>query len=166
MEGIQNRPLYSIGVVSELLNVHPETIRAWERYGVVRPPQRRSGKRTFSENDLKRLQFIHNLAEEGLSLRAIRYYLRLYPCWQTDDCTEFIHCSDQMNYTKPCWRESGKYCIVSSNEDLCSECRSRTYQKRHDKKKAEGDSGNRDSISPEVSSDIYSVVGRQKKTSI
>jgi len=54
---MQNRPVYPIGIVSELLNVHPETIRVWERYGVIKP-KRRSGRRYYSETDLKRLRFI------------------------------------------------------------------------------------------------------------
>ena len=125
---VPNRPLYSIGVVSELLNVHPETIRGWERYGIVRPSQRRSGKRIFSQNDLKRLQFIRRLTEEGLNLPAIRYYLRLYPCWQTDDCSGSIHCSEQNGFGKPCWQETGAYCQASSNEDPCASCQSHCRQ--------------------------------------
>ncbi|GAI66979.1 unnamed protein product, partial [marine sediment metagenome] len=51
-----NRPVYPIGIVSELLDVHPETIRVWERYGVIHP-YRRNGKRFYSDNDLERLRF-------------------------------------------------------------------------------------------------------------
>jgi len=51
---MKNLPAFPIGVVSELLNVHPETVRVWEKYGVVKP-QRRSGKRFYSETDLERL---------------------------------------------------------------------------------------------------------------
>ena len=47
-------PLYSIGVVSDLLHVHPETIRVWERHGVIRV-QRRGRRRFYSNSDLKRL---------------------------------------------------------------------------------------------------------------
>ena len=122
MKGIEHRPLYSIGIVSELLDVHPETIRTWERSGLMLPPRRRSGKRTFSGNDLKRLQFIQSLAQEGLSLRAIRYYLRLYPCWHNDECTNQSNCPSGEGYTKPCWREPDTFCTVSSNENLCATC--------------------------------------------
>ena len=118
---MQNRPLYPIGVVSELLNVHPETIRVWERYRVIQPP-RRSGKRFYSENDLKRLRFVQRLIAEGLNLPAVRHYLRLYPCWQLDDCPVCMHRSESIGCTKPCWKEEGAYCQVSANEDLCSKC--------------------------------------------
>ena len=122
MKQLYNRPLYSIGVVSELLDVPPETIRVWEKSGVVQPPQRRSGKRIFSENDLNRLQFVRSLASEGLTPRAIRYYLRLYPCWWTDGCHGCIHNSEQIASTKPCWQEPGTYCQMANSEDPCASC--------------------------------------------
>ena len=122
MKPLQNYPLYSIGVVSELLSVHPETIRLWEKSGIVQPPQRRSGKRFYSEKDYKRLQFIHMLAQEGLTVRAIHYYLRLYPCWKTIDCPSCLHSSNQTASTKPCWQEAGTYCQVANNENPCASC--------------------------------------------
>jgi len=122
---VRNRPLYAIGVVSELVGVHPETIRTWERSGVVQPPQRRSGKRCYSEIDLRRLEFIRRLTEEGLTLPAIRYHLRLYPCWEVDDCPGSVCRSDQSSFAKPCWREATIYCQASSNQKLCVDCQAR-----------------------------------------
>ena len=119
---IQNHPVYPIGVVSELLGVHPETIRTWEKAGVVEPPKRRSGKRFYSERDYKRLQFIHKLIQEGLTLRALHYYLRLYPCWKTSDCPGCRHNSGEIGSTKLCWQEEGTYCQVASNNDPCASC--------------------------------------------
>ncbi len=118
---MQNRPLYSIGVVSELLDVHPETIRVWERYGVVEP-SRRSGKRFYSDNDLKRLQFIQMLTAEGLNLPAVCHYLRLYPCWQMDGCPGCMHPSKVAACAKPCWKEEGTYCQAYGNENTCLTC--------------------------------------------
>jgi len=120
---IQNHPVYSIGVVSELLGVHPETIRTWEKSGVVYPPQRRSGKRFYSDIDYKRLQFIHKLIGEGLTLRAIHYYLRLYPCWKTSNCPGCLHNSNKIGSTKPCWQEIDTNCQVANSRDPCANCR-------------------------------------------
>ena len=114
-------PLFPIGVVSELLHVHPETIRVWERNGVIKP-QRRSGRRFYSETDLKRLRFIQKLMTKELNLPAIRYYLRLYPCWQLDGCPACMHRSELTTCGKPCWKEEGTYCLVNGNEDTCSKC--------------------------------------------
>jgi len=118
---MKNLPLFPIGVVSELLNVHPETVRVWERYGVVKP-QRRSGKRFYSETDLKRLRFIQRLIAEELNLPAIRHYLRLYPCWQLDGCPACMHRSELAVCAKPCWKEEETYCQVSGDDDTCSNC--------------------------------------------
>jgi len=118
----QNHPVYSIGVVSELLGVHPETIRTWERSGIVEPPQRRSGKRFYSERDYRRLQFIHKLIEEGLTLRALHYYLRLYPCWKTNDCPGCIYNSYQLGSTKLCWQEEGTLCHAPGDTNPCANC--------------------------------------------
>lgn len=122
MKVTQNHPVYSIGVVSELLGVHPETIRTWERSGIVEPPQRRSGKRFYSEKDYRRLQFIHKLIEEGLTLRALHYYLRLYPCWKNSDCSGCVYSSYEIGSTKPCWQEDGTLCHAPSDTDPCAGC--------------------------------------------
>lgn len=117
-----DRPVYPIGVIAELLDVHPETIRSWERAGVVQPPQRRSGKRFYSEEDLKRLEFIRRLTTEGLNITAIIHYLRLYPCWDMYECPGCMRRTNNPGCSKPCWREDGTYCLVSSTEDLCADC--------------------------------------------
>jgi hypothetical protein len=124
---MQNRPVYPIGIVSELLDAHPETLRVWERHGLVRP-QRRGSKRFYSDNDLKRLQFIQRLQKKGLMLRAISYFLQLYPCWHKDDCPVCMHRSESTSCAKPCWREEGTYCVVSSDEDLCTSCQYRRQE--------------------------------------
>ena len=123
-----NRPVYPIGVIAELLNVHPETIRVWERYNVIQP-QRRSGKRFYSENDLKRLRFVQRLKAEGLNLPAIHHYLRLYLCWQSDGRPACVHQTKSAWYAKPCWQVEGTYCQVSNNEDTCSSCEFRQEPK-------------------------------------
>ena len=116
-----NTPVYPIGIVSEFLGVHPETIRVWERHGIVQP-LRRSGKRFYSQNDLKRLQFIQRLMAEKLNLPGIKYYLKLYPCWQQNGCPGCIHRSEVPSCGKPCWKEEGIYCQSFGDENACSKC--------------------------------------------
>jgi MerR family transcriptional regulator/heat shock protein HspR len=122
----QHYPLYTIGVVAEMLGVHPETIRVWETSGAIQSPQRRSGKRFYSENDLKRLRFIRKLAAEGLTQRAMIYYLRLYPCWKTPDCTGCMHGTRDGHSLKPCWQEEDSYCQAASLGNPCQGCSQRT----------------------------------------
>ena len=122
MKAFQNHSVYSIGIVAELLGVHTETIRLWERSGIIRPPQRRSGKRYYSEREYKRLQFVHKLIQEGLTLRALRYHLRLYPCWNTSDCPGCQFNSGELVSPKLCWQEEDTYCQVAGNNDPCATC--------------------------------------------
>jgi DNA-binding transcriptional MerR regulator len=161
LKGIQDYPLYSIGVVSELLGVHPETIRLWERSGVVQPPQRRSGKRFYSERDLNRLQFIHKLAQEGLTLRALHYYLRLYPCWKVTNCPGCINNSGQIGSTKLCWQEAGTYCQVANNKDPCAWCHLDTRQEPDEAKAMTMRDVARQQGRQEAEPDHYSKVGRE-----
>lgn len=53
----KDQPIYSIGVVADLLGIHTETIRVWEKAGVIPPTKRRGGKRFYSQKEFKRLQF-------------------------------------------------------------------------------------------------------------
>ena len=117
-----NRPRYTIGIISEFVDVHPETIRIWERHGLI-GPARRSGKRFYSENDLKRLLFIKKVKEDGLNIPAIKHHLKLYPCWfcRSDQCP---NCGDRPkspNCIKPCWKEDG-CCQATNDSETCLKC--------------------------------------------
>ncbi len=117
----ENLPVFPIGVVSDLLVVHPETIRIWEKYGVIKP-RRRSGKRFYSENDMKRLRFILKLIGENLNLPAIRHYLQLYPCWEMNECPSCMHGSELPVCARRCWKQDNLYCQVHAEKDTCSNC--------------------------------------------
>lgn len=121
LELTENQPVYPMGIVSELLNEHPETIRVWERHNLIKP-QRRSGKRFYSEDDVKRLRFIKRLMDKGLNIPSISYYLLLYPCWQRDDCPVCMRRTERSGCAKPCWKAEGTYCLVSITEDMCARC--------------------------------------------
>lgn len=122
MKTAEGYPVYSISVVSELLGLHTATIRMWEKSGITQPPQRRSGKRFYSEKELNRLQFICKLSKEGLSIRAMFCYLRLYPCWKAVYCHGSLHNSDQISGVKPCWQKESTFCQVVNIPDPCAYC--------------------------------------------
>jgi MerR family transcriptional regulator, heat shock protein HspR len=116
-----NQPLYTIGIVSDLLQIHRETIRVWERFGLIKP-KRRSTKRFFSDDDVKRMRFIQRLMNDGLNVPGISYFLRLYPCWQPGDCPVCMKQSHETGCAKPCWKEENMFCYVSIDENACAEC--------------------------------------------
>lgn len=121
-ERLEERALYTIGVVTDLLGLHPATIRAWERRGLLRP-KRRNKQRLFSENDLHRLEFIRDMLKQGLNLAGILRLVELYPCWSMDGCPACASRSEQPGCARPCWKERGTYCTVTFEESaLCERC--------------------------------------------
>jgi MerR family transcriptional regulator/heat shock protein HspR len=67
---MENRPVYIIGIIADLLEVHPETLRVWERHNLVKP-YRRNGQRLYTDSDLKRLLFIQELLDKGLNMAGV-----------------------------------------------------------------------------------------------
>lgn len=70
-------PIFAITVASELANMHPQTLRQYDRLGLV-SPKRTSGKsRRYSMRDVVQLREIAKLGSEGVSLEGIRRILEL-----------------------------------------------------------------------------------------
>ena len=119
---MQNRPVYTIGVIADLLGVHPETLRVWERHGLI-TPHRRNSHRLYTDHDLKRLLFIQELLNKGLNMAGISEYLSFYPCWLHDNCPSCMRRSNNGSCAKRCWKEKGIYCQVSLEEaSICDTC--------------------------------------------
>lgn len=73
----RNQPLYVISVAARMLEIHPQTLRMYERQGLVRP--RRFGHiRMFSDADIERIRQVQRLKDElGVNLAGIEVILRL-----------------------------------------------------------------------------------------
>jgi MerR family transcriptional regulator, heat shock protein HspR len=73
-----NKGYYSIGVVSEMLGIHPQTIRYYEKEGLVRPNRSPGKTRLYSDEDVQRLRAVHSLARDhGVNMAGIRIILQL-----------------------------------------------------------------------------------------
>jgi len=73
----RNEPLYVIGVVARLLEVHPQTLRMYERQGLV-TPRRRGQIRMYSDVDIERIRQIQRLTRDmGVNLAGIEVILKL-----------------------------------------------------------------------------------------
>ncbi|MBL7031997.1 MAG: MerR family transcriptional regulator [Nitrospira sp.] len=71
------RPLFMIGVVCEMFNVHPQTLRMYEKEGLLRP-RRVGGARTYSTEDLDRIRMILNLTKDlGVNRAGVDIILRM-----------------------------------------------------------------------------------------
>lgn len=77
-EEAKDRPLYVISVAAELVDMHPQTLRLYERKGLIEP-QRSSGKtRLYSERDIEQLREIRRLTQElGVNLAGVEEIIRL-----------------------------------------------------------------------------------------
>jgi MerR family transcriptional regulator/heat shock protein HspR len=71
------RAVYVISVAAELSGVHPQTLRIYERKGLVDPTRTPGGSRRFSEMDLARLRRIQELTSAGVNLEGVRRVLEL-----------------------------------------------------------------------------------------
>ena len=76
-EDRRSRAVYVISVAAELAGVHPQTLRVYERKGLLDPSRTQGGSRRFSEQDLDRLRLIQGLTNEGLNLEGVRRVLEL-----------------------------------------------------------------------------------------
>lgn len=70
--------LYIISIAAKLAEMHPQTLRKYDREGLVRPSRTQGSRRLYSEEDLERLQIVRRLTEDfGLNLNAVSLILRL-----------------------------------------------------------------------------------------
>jgi MerR family transcriptional regulator/heat shock protein HspR len=72
-----DRALYVISVAAELAGMHPQTLRIYERRGLVRPARTTGGNRRYSDVDIERLRRIQDLAADGMNLEGIRRVMEL-----------------------------------------------------------------------------------------
>lgn len=72
-----NHAVYVISVAAELAGMHPQTLRIYERKGLVDPARTAGGNRRYSEEDLNRLRRIAELTELGLNLAGVKMVLEL-----------------------------------------------------------------------------------------
>ena len=75
--GDRDRGLFSISVAAELAGLHPQTLRIYEREGLLDPARSAGGTRRYSTRDMDRLQEICALTAGGLNLAGIRRVLAL-----------------------------------------------------------------------------------------
>jgi MerR family transcriptional regulator/heat shock protein HspR len=69
---------YMISAVAELYNLHPQTLRLYERVGLLKPSRSQGNTRLYTDSDLERLEVILNLTRElGVNLAGIEIILNM-----------------------------------------------------------------------------------------
>jgi MerR family transcriptional regulator/heat shock protein HspR len=75
--GEDDAPMYLISVVAELTGLHPQTLRQYDRVGLVSPGRATGRGRRYSALDLARLRRVVELTSEGVNLAGVRRILSL-----------------------------------------------------------------------------------------
>lgn len=71
------RSVYVISVAAELAGMHPQTLRIYERKGLLEPSRTGGGSRRYSQQDIDRLHRIHDLTNAGLNLEGVKRVMDL-----------------------------------------------------------------------------------------
>jgi MerR family transcriptional regulator, heat shock protein HspR len=71
------RAVYIISVAAELAGVHPQTLRIYERKGLVHPQRTSGNTRRYSDADIERLRAIQALTDEGVNLAGVKRIMEM-----------------------------------------------------------------------------------------
>lgn len=120
----RDMPLYPISIVAELIGVTDQTLRLYEKHGLI-TPTRRNKNRYYSENDLKWIECVRDLIHvKKISIEGIKKLLQYAPCWEITDCPEEIknNCTAFIHHNlKPCW-EFNRDVYKRKNGKGCEDC--------------------------------------------
>jgi MerR family transcriptional regulator/heat shock protein HspR len=75
--GKRESAVYIISVAADLAGVHPQTLRIYERKGLIEPYRTPGGTRRYSQDDLERLELIQELTAAGVNLEGVRRIMGL-----------------------------------------------------------------------------------------
>jgi MerR family transcriptional regulator/heat shock protein HspR len=74
----RSKPVYTIGVVADMLKVHPQTLRFYEKKGLVRPGRTEGQTRMYSEDDLDEIARLLRLTRDlGVNLAGVEIILKM-----------------------------------------------------------------------------------------
>ena len=77
MFGDDTTPVYAISVAAQLAGLHPQTLRQYDKLGLVSPQRTNGRNRLYSARDIARLEEVADLSAAGVSLEGIRRVLQL-----------------------------------------------------------------------------------------
>ena len=81
-----NQAIFTIGTAAKMLEVHPRTLRIYEREELVRPI-RKGQWRYYTMDNIKWIECVRDMIhEQGISIAAIKKLLQYTPCWNIAEC--------------------------------------------------------------------------------
>ena len=116
-------PVYSIGTVARMLGVAVQTLRMYERLGLILPAKSAGNQRLYSEADLNRLRCIRSaISEEKIGIQGMRRLHSLIPCWAMIGCSadDRNSCPAFRAHDGGCWTHPHDHDICGSKD--CRTC--------------------------------------------
>ena len=101
-----HEPLFTISTAANLLGVSVQTLRLYEKEGLVLPFKKSSKHRLYSRADIERIECVRRaITEKKISINGILAMYSLIPCWDIVKCSEEDRnkCEAYACHSKPCW---------------------------------------------------------------
>jgi len=114
-------PLYPISIAAELVGTTDQTLRLYEKHGLI-TPTRRNKNRFYSDNDVKWLRCARELIHtKKISIEGVKKLLEYAPCWEIKDCQDEVKsgCSAFIDRAAPCWEMARTRCKNGIECDSC-----------------------------------------------
>jgi MerR family transcriptional regulator/heat shock protein HspR len=130
----RNRAAYMISVVSEQYEIHPQTLRLYEREGLLKPSRTEGNTRLYTDKDLERLEVILSLTRDlGVNLAGVEIILNMREKMEAmqKQMEQFVaYLSQQMNsWTRPAQESSPRALVPLSRPLPVSRAKSTARQK-------------------------------------
>lgn len=122
----KDMPLYTIGVAADLVGTTNQTLRLYEKHGLIKP-SRKNKNRFYSENDIRWLLCLRELIHgKKISIEGIKKLLDYAPCWEITTCPEErrTKCLAYVDRAKPCWELNKMICSsnLKNGKGKCEDC--------------------------------------------
>jgi MerR family transcriptional regulator, heat shock protein HspR len=102
----KDAPLYTMGIAAKLVGTTAQTLRLYEKHGLILPARERRN-RLYTENNITWLRCIRELIHtKKISIEGIKKLLEYAPCWEIKGCSDEkrLSCSAFTDKAKPCWQ--------------------------------------------------------------
>jgi MerR family transcriptional regulator, heat shock protein HspR len=101
-----DRAIYIISVAAEIADVHPQTLRIYERKGLLTPKRTQGNTRRYSERDIERLRKIQELTQEGVNLAGVTRIFELES--ELEELREHLqHAMDELDGVRAQAKQTG-----------------------------------------------------------
>src|SRR2546430_4007128 len=124
----KSRGAYMISSVAEMYEIHPQTLRLYEREGLLKPSRTEGNTRLYTDEDLERLEFILNLARDlGVNIAGIAIILQMRERMEemNQQMQEFVNYVQKEVMQRVQQADSSKGAIVPIRRPISSDARER-----------------------------------------